>query len=105
MAGKGATKLKLLYIKDYLERYSDETNPVGGEELLRLENTGKVTDVDLCGNTLAVLSGGLLSAYDCPTGAKVNVCEVGLDAVNVELFSAQDAYVLSLTQIKKISIS
>ena len=78
---------------------------IGGEELLRLENTGKVTDVDLCGNTLAVLSGGLLSAYDCPTGAKVNVCEVGLDAVNVELFSAQDAYVLSLTQIKKISIS
>ena len=36
MAGKGATKLKLLYIKDYLERHSDETNPVGGEELLEM---------------------------------------------------------------------
>ena len=36
MAGKGATKLKLLYIKDYLERYSDENHPVGGEELLAM---------------------------------------------------------------------
>ena len=34
MAGKGNTKLKLLYIKDYLERHSDELHPVGGEELL-----------------------------------------------------------------------
>ena len=36
MAGKGNTKLKLLYIKDYLERHSDENNPVGGEELLSM---------------------------------------------------------------------
>ncbi len=36
MAGIGATKLKLLYIKDYLERFSDEQNPVGAEELLEM---------------------------------------------------------------------
>ena len=76
-----------------------------GDETLRMEASGKTTDVDLCGNTLAVLSGGLLSAYDCPTGNKVSICEVGLDAVNVELYTASDAYVLSLTQIKKISVS
>ena len=34
MADKGYTKLKLLYIKDYLEKYSDEDNPVSADELL-----------------------------------------------------------------------
>lgn len=34
MAGKTKkTKLKLLYIKDYLEKYSDENNPVSADEL------------------------------------------------------------------------
>ena len=36
MAGIGATKLKLLYIKEYLERYSDENHPVGADELLEM---------------------------------------------------------------------
>lgn len=30
------TKLKLLYIKDYLEKYSDENNPVSADELLEM---------------------------------------------------------------------
>lgn len=34
MAAK--TKLKLLYIKDYLEKYSDESNPVSADELLQM---------------------------------------------------------------------
>lgn len=34
MAAK--TKLKLLYIKDYLEKYSDENNPVSADELLEM---------------------------------------------------------------------
>lgn len=34
MADKGYTKLKLLYIKDYLERNSDEDNPVSADELM-----------------------------------------------------------------------
>ncbi len=76
-----------------------------GEESLRFEATSRITDIDLCGSTLAVLSGGLLSAYDCTTGGKVSVNEVGLDAVNIELYSSEDAYVLSLTQIRKISIT
>ncbi len=33
-ANRGETKLKLLYIKDYLERYSDEDTPVSPDELL-----------------------------------------------------------------------
>ncbi len=41
MADKGYTKLKLLYIKDYLEKYSDEDNPVSADELLdMLEEKG-----------------------------------------------------------------
>lgn len=34
MADKGYTKLKLLYIKDFLERYSDEENPVSVEQII-----------------------------------------------------------------------
>ena len=34
MADKGYTKLKLLYIKDYLEKYSDEDNPVNVEQII-----------------------------------------------------------------------
>ena len=34
MADKGRTKLKLLYIKDYLEKHSDEDTPVDVEELM-----------------------------------------------------------------------
>lgn len=34
MADKGSTKLKMLYIKEYLEKMSDEDNPVSVEELL-----------------------------------------------------------------------
>lgn len=33
MSNKGQTKLKLLYIKDYLERYSDEDHPVSARSL------------------------------------------------------------------------
>ena len=33
MSNKGQTKLKLLYIKDYLERYSDEEHPVSAQTL------------------------------------------------------------------------
>lgn len=41
MADKKYTKLKLLYIKDYLERKSDEDNPVSVDELIEmLENKG-----------------------------------------------------------------
>ena len=41
MSNKGQTKLKLLYIKDYLERYSDEEHPVSARSLLTmLENKG-----------------------------------------------------------------
>lgn len=41
MADKGYTKLKLLYIKDYLEKYSDEENPIGADELIdMLEKKG-----------------------------------------------------------------
>lgn len=36
MSDKGYTKLKLLYIKDYLERKSDEDNPVSVDELLSM---------------------------------------------------------------------
>ena len=36
MANKGDTKLKLLYIKDYLERFSDEETPVSPDELLEM---------------------------------------------------------------------
>lgn len=36
MADKKYTKLKLLYIKDYLERKSDEDNPVSAEELIEM---------------------------------------------------------------------
>ena len=34
MADKGSTKLKMLYIKEYLEKKSDEDNPVSVEELI-----------------------------------------------------------------------
>ena len=34
MADKGYTKLKLLYIKDYLEKTSDEENPVSVEQIM-----------------------------------------------------------------------
>ena len=34
MADKGYTKLKLLYIKDYLEKLSDEENPVSVEQIM-----------------------------------------------------------------------
>lgn len=41
MAKKGSTKLKLLYIKDYLERFSDEDHPVSAENLQEmLEKNG-----------------------------------------------------------------
>ncbi len=41
MAKKGQTKLKLLYIKDYLEKYSDEDHPVSAETLeTMLKNKG-----------------------------------------------------------------
>ena len=33
MADKGRTKLKLLYIKEYLEKFSDEDTPIDVEEL------------------------------------------------------------------------
>ena len=33
MSNRGKTKLKLLYIKDYLERYSDEDHPVSAQTL------------------------------------------------------------------------
>ena len=36
MAKTANTKLKLLYIKDYLERYSDEDSPVSAEELMAM---------------------------------------------------------------------
>ncbi|MBE6774494.1 MAG: WYL domain-containing protein [Clostridia bacterium] len=36
MTGKGYTKLKLLYIKQYLEKYSDEDNLVKADELLEM---------------------------------------------------------------------
>lgn len=36
MAEKGYTKLKLLYIKQYLEKYSDEDNLVKAEELIEM---------------------------------------------------------------------
>ena len=38
MADKGYTKLKLLYIKDYLERNSDEDTPVSADELMEMLN-------------------------------------------------------------------
>ena len=41
MSNRGKTKLKLLYIKDYLERYSDEDHPVSAQTLqLMLKNEG-----------------------------------------------------------------
>lgn len=41
MAKKGQTKLKLLYIKDFLEKFSDENHPVSAEILQEmLENNG-----------------------------------------------------------------
>lgn len=36
MADKGYTKLKLLYVKDYLEKYSDEDSPVSADDLLTM---------------------------------------------------------------------
>ena len=36
MADKGYTKLKLLYIKDYLEKHSDEENPVSAEQIMAM---------------------------------------------------------------------
>ena len=36
MAEKGYTKLKLLYIKQYLEKYSDEDNLVKADELIEM---------------------------------------------------------------------
>lgn len=36
MADKGYTKLKLLYIKDYLEKVSDEENPVSVEQIIEM---------------------------------------------------------------------
>jgi len=36
MAEKGYTKLKLLYIKQYLEKYSDEENLVKADELIEM---------------------------------------------------------------------
>ncbi len=42
---KGQTKLKLLYIKDYLEKYSDENHPVSAEILQQmLERNGIVCE-------------------------------------------------------------
>lgn len=43
MAGKGATKLKLLYIKDYLEKHSDENRPVSADELMDMLETHGIT--------------------------------------------------------------
>ena len=41
MADKGYTKMKLLYIKSYLEQYSDEDHPVSVDEISdMLENKG-----------------------------------------------------------------
>ena len=41
MANKGQTKLKLLYIKDYLEHYSDEEHPISARAIqTMLENKG-----------------------------------------------------------------
>lgn len=41
MSKRGQTKLKLLYIKDYLEEFSDENNPVSADELqVMLEKNG-----------------------------------------------------------------
>ena len=39
MAEKGYTKLKLLYIKQYLEKYSDEDNLVKADELIEMLST------------------------------------------------------------------
>ncbi len=36
MANKGYTKLKLLYILDYLQKNSDEEHPVGAEEIIEM---------------------------------------------------------------------
>ena len=36
MADKGYTKLKLLYIKDYLEKHSDEENPISVEQIMEM---------------------------------------------------------------------
>lgn len=45
MALKGATKLKLLFIKDFLEKHSDENKPVSADELLEmLEEKGIVCE-------------------------------------------------------------
>ncbi len=36
MSDSGYTKLKLLFIKEYLEKYSDENHPIGVEEILSM---------------------------------------------------------------------
>ena len=43
MADKGYTKLKLLYIKDYLERVSDEENPISVEKIIEMLNEKGIT--------------------------------------------------------------
>lgn len=71
----------------------------------QLETGGDVTSVSLYGETLAVLSNKMVSAYSSETGESLGSCQAGSDARAIALGNESMVYILGVSEVRQGSFS
>ena len=71
----------------------------------QLETSGDVTSVSLYGETLAVLSNKMVSAYSSETGESLGSCQAGSDARAIALGNESMVYILGVSEVRQGSFS
>lgn len=66
---------------------------------------GKVTGVSLFGDAMAALQGEQVQAYSASTGAALGKADAGPDARAVALRTESEAYLLGVSEVRKVSLS
>lgn len=77
----------------------------GQEDPVEIQTQERVAALSVYGGSVAVLTGHELVAYDASTGQELARADAGSDAKSLALASESTAYVLGVSEIRKVSLS
>ena len=66
---------------------------------------GQIADVSCFGDAMAALSGGTISTYSCSSGTALGTADAGGDARAIALRTEGEAYVLGVSEVRRVPIS
>ena len=66
---------------------------------------GEIADVSCFGDAMAALAGGTISTYSCSSGTALGTADAGGDARAIALRTEGEAYVLGVSEVRRVPIS